>query len=493
MTGLPPEIVEKAVWDAPWPWPLSEIEDWVKGVVNTILSWLRSVADWVWDKLRSAWDWILRGIYDVVSWIWDKLQTVAGEVKDRVEGALREAYGWIQTAVSWALDNLGKVAEGMASKLGEVAGVLGRALDRIWDVVKNIGATIMDAVGSVLSGLLHGILDFLRAIAERIWDAVRWMASKVEAAFSWVLDRVRDFLSSVWNALVSLMPKGPEDIPDKLPKLMAILGLVGIGTFLALDAAETKILGSGLELDGLKSYLKEVFSPGLIQGVLIGAVLSQGYGPFIARWVRSTFRTWIPEPTEAYVLWRQGYISAEELRGILAQHGTPEKWMAARVDLCDYTPPMRELLTVGQYTDLDLEWLTSKLRENGVAPGDEAKYKELFTQMSLRRVHGEIWSAIYTAISYGVPPRDAVDKYLTDARLRAYLRPYYLMAYDIRLNTARVRWWLEAYEEQVYRGLIEPGVALEKMLGLGVDKSYAMARIAYQMARRGVLWEPPTQ
>jgi hypothetical protein len=84
-----------------------------------------------------------------------------------------------------------------------------------------------------------------------------------------------------------------------------------------------------------------------------------------------------------------------------------------------------------------------------------------------------------------------VDKYLTDAKLRAYLRPYYLMAYDIRLNTSRVRWWLDAYEEQVYRGLVEPEAALEKMLGLGVDKSYAMARIAYQMARRGILWEPP--
>jgi hypothetical protein len=265
-----------------------------------------------------------------------------------------------------------------------------------------------------------------------------------------------------------------------------------VGTFLALDVAGLKIVGSGIELDGLKGYLKDVFSPGLVQGVLIGAILSQGYTPFITRWVRSTFRTWIPEPTEAYVMWRQGYITEGDLRSILAQHGTPEKWMAARVDLCDYTPSIRELLTVGQYTDLDLEWLVGKLRENGVAPGDEAKYRELFTQMALRRVHAEIWSAIYTAISYGIPSRRAVEIYLGDAGLRSYLVPYYLLAYDIRLNTYRVRWWLDAYEEQVYRGLIEPEDALEKMLGLGVDKSYAMARIAYQMARRGILWEPPT-
>jgi hypothetical protein len=492
MVGLPPEIVEKAVWDAPWPWPLSEIEDWVKDAVNTILSWLRSVADWVWDKIHSAWDWILQETHDVVSWIWDKLQTVAREVEDRMEGLLREAYGLIQEGVSWTLNHLREVADEMASKLGEVAGVLGKTLDRIWNAVKDIGAKVMDAVGSVLAGLLSGILNFLGAIAERIWGAVRAIGSKIEEAFSWVADRIKSLLSSIWDTLLKLRPEGPEDVPMVLPQLIAALGLAGVGTFLALDVAGLKIVGSGVELDGLKNYLKDVFSPGLVQGVLIGAILSQGYGPFIGRWVRSTFRTWLPEPTEAYVMWRQGYIGESELRSILAQHGTPEKWMAARVDLCDYTPGMRELLTIGQYTDLDLEWLVGKLKENGVAPQDEVKYQELFTQMSLRRVHSEIWSAIYTAISYGVPPRDAVDRYLTDAKLRAYLRPYYLMAYDIRLNTYRVRWWLDAYEEQVYRGLIEPEAALEKMLGLGVDKSYAMARIAYQMARRGILWEPPT-
>jgi len=153
---------------------------------------------------------------------------------------------------------------------------------------------------------------------------------------------------------------------------------------------------------------------------------------------------------------------------------------------------MRELLTISQYTDLDLDWLAGKLLENGVAPTDMDKYKDLFEQTSLKRVHTEIWSAIYTAVSYGVPARDHVETYLTQAKLRPYLRPYYLLAYDIRLNTARVRWWLDAYEEQVYRGLITPEDALEKMLALGVDKSYAMARIAYQMARRGELWEPPS-
>jgi hypothetical protein len=521
-------VIEKAVWDAPWPWPLSAIEDWAKNVVNTILGWIRSATGWVYEMLRAAWDWvltqtytlvlkirdrletlagevagalrtaldglraawdgILRGTYDLASRVWGKMASLAQEVADRVASGLRAMWSGLEATISRISDAAGKIREWMEA----AGGAMGAALGRVADLLEAVGAKVMDALGSVLSGLLHGILDFLGAIASKIWDAIKVMASKVEEAFSWVADRIKSLLSSIWETLVKLRPEGPEDVPTKLPQLIAALGLAGVGTFLALDVAGLKIMGSGVELDGLKNYLKDVFSPGLVQGVLIGAILSQGYGPFIGRWVRSTFRTWLPEPTEAYVMWRQGYITEGDLRSILAQHGTPEKWMAGRIDLCDYTPGMRELLTVGQYTDLDLEWLTGKLKENGVAPKDEAKYQELFTQMSLRRVHTEIWSAIYTAISYGVPPRDAVDGYLTDAKLRAYLRPYYLMAYDIRLNTSRVRWWLDAYEEQVYRGLVEPEAALEKMLGLGVDKSYAMARIAYQMARRGILWEPPT-
>jgi len=444
MTGLPPELVEKAIWDAPWPWPLSAIEDWAKSVVNTILSWIRSVGD---SLLRA----IQLSVSQVIGWL--------GNLRDRLE---------------------------------DIGGVLGRALDKIWEVVKDIGAKIMDAVGSLVVGILQGIVDFLEGIAGRFLSLLRGLADKIMGFFGWVADRLRDILSSTWSVLVSLRPASVEEVPQKLPQLISTMGLLGVGIFLALDAASTQVLACQLDFSGLRAYLREIFSPGLVQGVLVGAILSEGWKPYIGRWVASTFRTWIPSPTEAYVLWRQGYISETELRSILAQHGTPEKWMAARMDLCDYTPSMRELLTVAQYTDLDLDWLVGKLRENGVAPGDEAKYRDLFEQTSLRRVHAEVWSAIYTAISYGVPARAHVEAYLREAKLRAYLIPYYLLAYDIRLNVARVRWWIEAYEEQVYRGLIEPEVAVEKMLALGVDKSYALARVAYQMARRGVLWEPPT-
>jgi len=162
------------------------------------------------------------------------------------------------------------------------------------------------------------------------------------------------------------------------------------------------------------------------------------------------------------------------------------------MDLADYTPPIAELMRVAQYTDLDLGWLEGKLAENGVSEDDTPMFLELFFQAALRRVHTEIWGAIESAVSYGVPSEAAVSQYLSQARLRSFLQPYYLLAYTIRLNTQRVRWWLEAWEEQLYRGLIEPEDFVEKALGLGVDKSYAMARAAYQMARRGILWIPPS-
>jgi len=262
---------------------------------------------------------------------------------------------------------------------------------------------------------------------------------------------------------------------------------------LALDALSTRVLGSGIDLSGLKGFFREVFSPGLVQGVLIGAILSQGYGPIIGRWVQRTFRTWLPTPEEAYTMWRQGYISEAELRKILADHGTPEKWMAARIDLADYTPPIAELLRVAQYTDLDLEWLRGKLKENRVAEGDEAKYVELFEQIALKRIHTELWSAVEGALSYGVPPEADFIRLMEEAKIRAYIRPYYVLIFRLELNRQRVRWWIEAWEEQLYRGLISPETFVERCLSIGVDKQYAVARATYQMARRGVKWELPSQ
>jgi len=387
---------------------------------------------------------------------------------------------------------LRKAWDGILSGIQSTVGWVKDALGKVWEILQRIGAVVMDAVGAVATAFLGAIRDFFGGIAEVVWGAVKRLASAVESAFSWVAEKIRGVLLFVWDQILKLAPRSTEEVPTKLPALIGVLGMAGVSTMVALDAAGIKVVGSGISLDGIKGYLKDVFSPGLVQGVLIGAVLTSGIGPFVNRWVSSTFRTWLPSPQEAYVMWRQGYISEPELAEIFRQHGTPEKWLAARMDLADYTPPIAELMRVAQYTDLDLDWLEGKLKENAVSELDVPKYRELFLQTSLRRVHMEIWSAVEAATSYGVPSEDAVSQYLSQARLRSFLQPYYLLAYSIRLNTQRVRWWLEAWEEQLYRGLIEPEDFVEKALGLGVDKSYAMARAAYQMARRGVLWIPPS-
>ena len=487
-------IVEKlaaaasAVWSIiqkAWDGIIKAIHTYVSTIAS-IVTWVRDnlakVADWVWDRLRAAWDGIIKGIQttvgaisSAVTWVKDNLAKVADWVWDRLRAAWDAIIRGIQTTVSTIWSTLSDFAS------------------KAWDVLRRIGAIVMDAVGAVAAAFIGAIKDFFSALAGIVWGAVKALAGAIEAAFSWIYDKLKGLIVSVWDALVRHRPEDPEEVPTKMPMLMATLAIGGTGTMLALDALSTRVLGSGIDLSGLKGFFREVFSPGLVQGVLIGAILSQGYGPIIGRWVQRTFRTWIPTPEEAYTMWRQGYISEAELRKILADHGTPEKWMMARIDLADYTPPIAELLRVAQYTDLDLEWLRGKLKENRIAETDEPKYVELFEQIALKRIHTELWSAVEGALSYGVPPEADFIRLMEEAKIRAYIRPYYVLIFRLELNRQRVRWWIEAWEEQLYRGLITPETFVERCLSIGVDKQYAVARATYQMARKGVKWELPSQ
>lgn len=500
-----------------WSDPLGQLKDWIVGK-------LKAAAEAVWDIIKGAWDEIIKGISSAVGWISDKVKTaleilqgLAYSVRDLVVRSLKEAWDavitGISSAVGWIKDKIGSILETLKGIAGAVrdavvgalksawdavikgisstVGWIRDALSEVWGILKKIGSIVMDAVGAVATAFLGAIRDFFSTLFGLIWNGIKAIAGAIESAFSWVIGRVKGALGAIWDKVISLAPKSPEEVPTKLPAMAVELGLAGLGTMVTLDACGVEVMGSGLKLDGLKHYLREIFSPGLVQGVLIGAVLTSGVGPFVSRWVQSTFRTWLPSPEEAFTLWVQGYIDENRLREILAQHGTPEGLMAGRIDLCDYTPPVMELTRIAQYSDLDLDWLESKLAENRIHPRDYPKYRELFLQISLRRIHQEFWSSVESALAYGTPPEADFTAWLSDLRLRSFLHPYYIQIFRIRLATQRVKQWLEAYEEQVYRGLLAPETAVEQMVALGVDKSYACARVAYQMARRGVLWTPP--
>jgi len=509
----PPVITELNLGG--WTNPIGQLKDW-------IVEKLAAAASAVWGLIQKAWDGIIKAIHtyvstiaSIVTWVKDNLTKVADWVWAKISAAwdaiikgIQATVGAISSAVTWIRDNLGKIADwvwdklraawdaiirGIQTTVGTIWSTLKDFAEKAWGVLQRVGAIVMDAVGAVATAIFGAIKDFLAALANVVWTAVKALASAIEAAFGWVHDKIRSAISTICDLLVKLKPEDPDEVPTKVPLLLGTMAAMGTGTMVALDAVSTRVFGSGLDLTGVKSFIRDVFSPGLVQGVLIGTIVSQGWGGIIGRWVQRTFRTWLPTPEEAYTMWRQGYISETELRKILADHGTPERWMAARIDLADYTPPISELLRVAQYTDLDLEWLRGKLKENRVAETDEPKYVELFEQIALKRIHTELWTAVEGALAYGAPPEADFIRLMEEAKIRAYIRPYYVLIYRLQLNKQRVRWWLEAWEEQLYRGLITPETFVERCLTIGVDKQYAVARATYQMARRGVKWELPSQ
>jgi len=409
---------------------------------------------WLADTIKSFVDWVTKPIRDAVSWIWDALKGFAEWAKQAVGG----------------LFNL---------------------LQKAWDVLARVGAIVMDSVGGVLAGLWNTIVSGLGGLAQAVWNAIQGAMDAIGKALGWIVDRVRDGLMFMYNKLVELAPRSLEEVPLKIPALLSVVGLAGLGAALATDIASLNIFGSGLDLKGVKDFLKDVFSPGLVQGVLVGSIVTAGIQPFVQRWVRSQFRTWLPGLKETFVLWRQGYFTTYQRDQIFRQHGVPDQLIPHVVELMDYTPPVRDLVRISQYADPDLEWLKSKLVENGVVDSDIPKYLEMFVNMSLRRLHDEIYAELEKSLYHGVPPRESFEKILNIAKFRDWLKPYYIMLYEIVLNRYRTLWWVEAWEEQLYRNLITPEIFVERLVGIGVDKQIAVARAVKQMARRGVYWEAP--
>lgn len=322
------------LWDA-----INAAFGWIS---DTIWGWVDGALRWISDSFR----WVAAQMSAVGSWIVEGVKGVVAGVGEGITGFLDGLSTWLGDSIEWLG---GAISDGVSWVAGEVKTMFDGAVGIIGEWILGALEGMATALGNALQGLWNWISvevpKFLAGAASFINDAV---IQPILGALGWVFDRLKDAVQWVIDSVTALFkghsPIKPEDaLPLGIGAVAVAVVGGGLGTTI-VDLISTKVVGTGLDLRALGSFVTQVINPQMFIGAVLGVLIGVGVRSPLTQFYRKQFRPEIPDvKTATSMLWR-GTLTEDQYTDVVARWGFGDPFDAAYLDLTKEIPGPADLI-----------------------------------------------------------------------------------------------------------------------------------------------------
>ena len=501
-------------------------------VRDAILGTLSTVGRWIYDNVKPILDVILNAVNAIPARIIEvsgAVQAALSGLADRFRSAVEAAVPALVSAITERVPALvadiaarvSAAVGGITSTAQSILGAIANSIyAELWGLRVAVGSAIAAASDKIMGGIaaipgmiLKPLQDFFLWVLEQLARAAGAVGSFLQAS---VLDPIYSGLAWLWGQLIggvtrifdsmiarlrSICDSIKAGNPGPAYALLAEFCAAGAGVMGLLSVASLKVMGSGIDTEGIAGFLSDMFNPGMITGIIIGTLLGIAIREPLTQLCRSWFRTAIPGVSDVRTYYLRGLISEDEARAVLARHGLADNWIKAEMESWNVIPGVsdlvrfvvREVITPEDFykwsakQGLSEYWAKSYWEAHWVLPSfeslREAFWRGLISEDEYRRYI--VWH------DYKPEPRPGISK--SDQDIMAELSYKLPGRIDVRWM---MRWGLISLDEAVKLTKAEgmhpewiQKVTEAEWLNMLVDERNALRSIYIRQYRLGLIGE----
>lgn len=198
-----------------WPWPMSVVESWFKGLYNDILSWIHSSVGWVYDKVVPLFTTLTHWVTSEVDRVWGYLSAQVAKIGGWISEGFAAVPGWIATEVNkvfgWIYSAIVSINTAVSGMFVQVWSWLKSASDVIISQVSGMFPQIFGWIESAISRIGSGVLTVFNKVVSGFDALTTFVGSKVSEVNAWFsnefIDPFLDWLvqlpGKLWDAFYS--------------------------------------------------------------------------------------------------------------------------------------------------------------------------------------------------------------------------------------------------------------------------------------------------
>ncbi|MEM3979977.1 MAG: hypothetical protein QXF79_01810 [Ignisphaera sp.] len=450
---------------------ISQATGWITGKLLALWDGLQALGSQLKTWLTEGWsnliNTITKGLEDFKQWFTQNIITPIAQIPGQVVKSLEDLRQWFTQG--WT----------------QLSQAMGENLYKFTKWIADVGYEIGDHITQGLKGLGDWILGGLKGA----WDwfnttVIKPAAAGLEQICTTIIDTIKSALETLWNALMQIIPRKPED------SLQAAVALSGV-TVAALAAPQLVALTADavhpfktLQLRDTLSDLAQALGLKNVIPFITGALVAAGFQLPFQHYINSIFRPALPSLSQADMMYLQGNITKEEWAQIYRYHGWKDNHISAWFNTMFIQPSDLILARMYEIPGVPKSWILQKYKERGYKPEDA----EIMLMMARRyAVSDEIKalrSALISAAADGIISDRDVMAYLSQIGVSDEELSIILQILDVKWKMSLSKSLMQEAITDYQAGYLDDQALMDRLIQIGYRPEKAQAIVNIQRLKR---------
>jgi len=311
--------------------PVAALQEGFNGVVTSVVKAFHDIFDPIADSFAKGFEELRNTVTDTINNFIEELKKIPTNIGKALGDALTSFWNWLRENPSHVMEVLNPAYAAYMEILKKVAPEYGAQIE----------SSFTNSFEWLLKNLVNGFTSIAAWMDKNVLTPI-W--NKVVEVGKWIIDSIRNMFNNMINKVKAVSEDLKRGNIKSLVEFLASIGSLGLGATAITSVMGIKVMGSGIQVGELGSYVKDFINPGMITGATMGILLAQGISEPARQYFNSIFRPTLPDLDAVRMWYLRGFMNDTEVKDVLARYGYVDDYINNYIKSWEVIPGIRDLI-----------------------------------------------------------------------------------------------------------------------------------------------------